>query len=206
MILQFLLFGIIIGVFTALPAGPASVLCVYRTLNKSWMSGYMSGLGAASADAVFSGIAGFGVTIILQTILEYQLTFKILATIVLFGLAVRLFFFNPYNKPKKEVKTSKKGYFGDYISTMGLTLSNPMGIFGFAAVFAGFNIVEDATVFSIILLILGVVLGAAMSWFFIISLIHKFKKKISVNKLFLINKIAGIIVFAFGIGVVVSIF
>ncbi len=206
MILILILKGLIIGIFTAIPVGPASVLCISRTLNYSRKSGYVSGLGAATADGIFSGIAGFGISVIMQIIIEYQIIFKIIAVIVLCGLAGKLLFYNPYTNIKKKHEDGTKGLISDYVSTLGLTLSNPMGILGFAAVFTGFNVVENASMISIPFLILGVISGAAIGWFFLISFINMFKKKIKIRRLTIINRVAGIIILLFVAGIILSIF
>src|SRR5262249_41091676 len=64
--------GAIVGVVIALPLGPVGVLCVRRTLFGGPSSGFVSGLGAATADSLFGVIAGFGLTIVRDFLLGYQ--------------------------------------------------------------------------------------------------------------------------------------
>ena len=206
MFIIYLLSGAVIGVFTAIPAGPASVLAVYRTLNKSKMSGYFSGLGAATADCIFSAIAGFGISIIMNTVLENEILFKSIAVVILAFAGIRIIIMKPAKrKIKSKHKQSTSGYFGDYISTLGLTLSNPMGIFGFAAVFAGFNLIDWTSNLSVILIICGIACGAAFGWFLLISLIMMFKEKFKLEKLGIVNKIAGTIILGFAVFLIISI-
>jgi len=44
--------GLALGFSIAAPVGPVGVLCIKRTLEKGFRSGLLSGLGAASADAI----------------------------------------------------------------------------------------------------------------------------------------------------------
>ena len=60
MLLAFFLKGIVVGVVIAVPVGPVGVMCVRRSILEGKLSGFASGLGAATADAVFGVIAGFG--------------------------------------------------------------------------------------------------------------------------------------------------
>ena len=48
-----LLKGITIGFAIAAPVGPIGVLCIRRTLAEGRTSGFVSGLGAASADVIY---------------------------------------------------------------------------------------------------------------------------------------------------------
>ena len=50
----------VLGLSIAAPVGPIGVLCIRRTLAKGRAYGLVSGLGAATADAVYGGIAGLG--------------------------------------------------------------------------------------------------------------------------------------------------
>jgi threonine/homoserine/homoserine lactone efflux protein len=51
--------GLIMGFSIAAPVGPIGVLCIRRTLAEGTPSGLVSGLGAATADALYGSIAGF---------------------------------------------------------------------------------------------------------------------------------------------------
>jgi threonine/homoserine/homoserine lactone efflux protein len=59
-----LLHGLIIGLSIAAPVGPIGVLYIRRTLGEGRASGFASGLGAATADAIYGCVAGCGLTFI----------------------------------------------------------------------------------------------------------------------------------------------
>src|SRR5436853_7049958 len=70
--LALLLKGVLVGIIIAIPAGPVGVLCIRRTIFHGRLAGFISGLGAASADAMFGIIAAFGLTFISELLLDYQ--------------------------------------------------------------------------------------------------------------------------------------
>src|SRR5260370_37463252 len=72
MLLVFFLKGIMVGIVIAVPVGPVGVVCVRRTIFEGKLAGFVSGLGAATADAVFGIIAGFGLTVVSDWLLGYQ--------------------------------------------------------------------------------------------------------------------------------------
>lgn len=69
---HFLLTGLIIGFAIAAPVGPIGVLCIRRTLAHGRTVGLLSGLGAATADAFYGCVAGFGLTAISTLLLNQQ--------------------------------------------------------------------------------------------------------------------------------------
>lgn len=62
--INFLIKGVIIGFLIAAPVGPIGVLCIKRSFSKGALSGLLTGLGAATADAFYGAIAAFGLTMI----------------------------------------------------------------------------------------------------------------------------------------------
>ena len=56
--------GFVLGFTIAAAVGPISLLVIRRTLAEGRLVGLASGLGVASADAIYGGIAAFGLTAI----------------------------------------------------------------------------------------------------------------------------------------------
>ena len=63
--------GLVIGLSIAAPVGPIGVLCIRRTLAQGRSYGLVSGLGAATADAVYGCAAGFGLTFISSFLVDH---------------------------------------------------------------------------------------------------------------------------------------
>jgi len=202
---QYFLNGLIIGFSASAPLGPIGVLCIQKTINKGRLSGIVSGLGAASADTVFAIISGFGLTIISNFITTQQTFLRICGGIILIYLGIKIFITNPGIQIRKQSKDKK--IFNDFISIFFLTISNPITLFVFAAVFAGFGIVKGESNFSSIFeLVFGVLIGATIWWTILTTFINMFRSKIRLRRLLWINKISGVLIVIFGIATFISLF
>lgn len=74
----YLLKGILIGFSIAAPVGPIGILCIRRSLTEGWATGFIAGLGAASADAIYGCIAAFGLTMITNVLTHNQFTLSLI--------------------------------------------------------------------------------------------------------------------------------
>lgn len=203
MSLDFFLKGIVLGFSIAAPVGPIGVLCIRKTLQFGRSSGFFSGLGAASADAVYAIIAAFGLTIVSNFLLAGQLWLRLIGGLFLLYLGWKTFVAKPILQSKDVPHTT---LLNDFVSTFFLTATNPMTILSFLAIFAGLglsNIQGDYTQGSV--LVLGVFLGSAIWWLVLSEGVTLFRKKVSQNVMIWINRIAGLIILGFGIGAMVSV-
>ena len=135
--LSYFLRGLVIGVSIAAPVGPIGVLCIRRTLVEGRAAGFVSGLGAASADAVYGFMAAFGLTFISTFLIDQQTWIRLIGGLFLFFLGIRTF-----RAPVAEQAAGavEHGLLGNYLSIFVLTLTNPLTILSFAAVFAGLGV------------------------------------------------------------------
>lgn len=200
MFLDYLWKGIIVGLSASIPLGPIGVLCIQRTLNKGRLSGFVSGMGAAAADGFYAIVAGFGISVIIDSITEYQLYLRLIGGLVLLIMGYKLFVTNPGVQLRKQLKKKGSGLFGDFMSIYALTISNPITIFVFAAVFAGFKIVDKNSQFvSVLSLVSGVLLGACLWWFTLSSIVSIFRDKFKLRRMLVINRIAAVLVVLFAL-------
>lgn len=200
MYFEYLLKGIIVGLSASIPLGPIGVLCIQRTLNKGRLSGFVSGLGAAAADCFYAIVAGFSISVIIDSLVEYQVYLRIFGGLILLFMGYKLLITNPGVQLRKQLKKKRAGLFGDFFSIFGLTISNPITIFVFAAVFAGFGMVNKESQFvSVLILVFGVLLGATLWWFALSSVVSIFRKKFKLRRMLMLNRIAGVLVIAFGL-------
>ncbi len=134
----FLLRGWLIGFAIAAPVGPIGVLCIRRTLADGRMIGFLSGLGAATADTAYGAVAAFGLTALQDVLLRQQLWLRLAGGLFLVYLGLRTFFASPAARPADA--SERRGRLGAYLSTVGLTLTNPATILAFLVIFAGFRL------------------------------------------------------------------
>jgi len=193
----FLLKGLAIGFSLAAPVGPVGILCIRRTLAHGSKRGIIIGLSAASADMVYGTVAAFGVTLISNFISQEQHWFRLIGGILLLILGYRTFISHPATD---SIITAKNGHTRTFVSTFFLTLTNPMTLFAFAAIFAGIGLDKTMGLHGYsIFLVAGIFLGS-LTWFSLLTiLIHFFREIITTDGLVIINKIAGSLLVLFGI-------
>lgn len=197
--------GIIIGLLASIPLGPIGVICVQRTVNKGRLSGFISGMGAASADTIFAAIAGFSLTFIITFIEEKQVIFRIIGGVVVIALGAKIFYTNPIRQLRRH-KRKRNSLTEDFLSVLLLTITNPLAVFLFLALFAAFGVVDEQTTWLLSLVTVGgVFIGAGLWWYTLTSLVNIFRSKFRLKQLWWINKISGFVIFLLGVIAIVSV-
>lgn len=197
----FFLKGIAIGFIMAIPIGPIGIMCIRKTLTEGRLSGLIIGLGAATADLFYGCVAAFGLTVISDTLTDQRIWIRIAGGALLFFLGVKTFRAHPKD-PK--LKTTGSGRLRSYLTVVFLTLTNPLTIFAFIAVFAAFGLGDGLSFFSAAILVAGVFIGSCL-WFLLLSSgTILFRKKLDLVGLKWVNKIAGILIIISGLIVIGS--
>lgn len=201
--LNFFFKGLLLGFSIAAPVGPIGVLCIRRTLSFGRFSGLFSGLGAATADCIYAIIAAFGLTFISNFLIAGQFWLRLIGGLFLIYLGWRTFVAKVSDKTKEIAHTT---LLNDFISTFFLTITNPMTILSFLAVFAGLGLSSmESTYLEAFSLVLGVFLGSSAWWLLLSEGVTLFRKKVSDKVMRWINRIAGIIIICFGIAALATI-
>lgn len=193
---EMLIKGLIIGVSIAAPVGPIGILCIRRTIEHGRFVGFVSGLGAATADALYGLIAGFGLAIITNFLIEQQFWLQLIGSTFLCYLGVKIFFSRPSNKSAK-AKGNKP--FTAYASTFFLTITNPVTILSFIAIFSGLGITNNYTTTLGLILVLGVFLGSALWWLLLSNIAGIVTNRMKSFSLSFVNRISGLILLLFGL-------
>lgn len=194
--------GMGLGISIAAPVGPIGVLCIQRTLKKGFPSGFFSGLGAATADLLYGGLAGFGALWLGNHLVRLQTPLRIVGGSILILMGVRAFF----QKEQQAASTGKsRGLAGDYFSTFLLTLTNPITIFSFAAVYGGLGLSSaETSTWQMGLLVVGVFVGSVAWWLTLSSLVSLLRGRFKPQFYKVINKIAGAVLVGFGISLLLA--
>lgn len=194
---SFLYKGFILGFSVAAPVVPIGILCINRTLNKGYISGLISGLGAATADLIYGLIAGLGITIISNFLIGFKVWIQMIGLVFLFYIGIKTLTRKSSLSPINQ--DLKKGLLNDYSTTFILTITNPLTILFFLAIFSGLGLTKsEESKFDSIALIIGVFTGSAIWWFLLSGLTYKVKKVISNNVLKRINTFSGLLILTFG--------
>jgi threonine/homoserine/homoserine lactone efflux protein len=197
MLLLFLLKGIVVGVVIAVPVGPVGIMCLHRTIFDGRLSGMISGLGAATADALFGAIAAFGLTFVSSWLLDYEAWLRVAGGVYLLYFGGSALLSAPPDKIAEE--SSPETLFRDFASAFVLTVTNPVTILVFLAIFAALGIAgEQAALVRAAILVLGVWVGSLLWWLGLSLGIGLFRRTIEPRHLAWISRASGIILFATG--------
>jgi threonine/homoserine/homoserine lactone efflux protein len=198
----FLLRGLLVGFAIAAPVGPIGVLCIRRTLADGRAAGFASGMGAASADLIYGAVAALGITAVADVLAGASLWVRLLGGIFLCYLGVRTLLERPAERP---AAASARGLLGAYASTFALTITNPATIISFAAVFAGLGVATGMAGYDdALLLVLGVFSGSAAWWLLLSGGVSLLRSRVTPAALVWVNRLAGLIILAFGAGALIS--
>jgi threonine/homoserine/homoserine lactone efflux protein len=203
MLLVFFLKGILVGIVIAVPAGPVGVMCIRRTVFEGKLAGFVSGLGAATADAVFGIIAGFGLTVVSDWLLGYQRWLRAAGACLLLAVGGRSLLAKPPSKAVSAPNTESLWWY--YVSTFALTLTNPITILAFLAIFAAVGLSgAEATLERAAILVLGVWVGSLLWWFSLSFGIGFFIRTLEPRHLVWINRGSGAMLLLSGAALLAS--
>ena len=197
--------GFLLGLSIAAVLGPMGLLCVRRTLASGFAVGFVSGLGAATADAGYAAIAGFGVSAVAALLVDQRQWLRVVGGAFLVYLGLQTIRAMPAQRSAEDGATR---LVGAYTSTLALTLSNPMTIFSFAGVFAGIGLgsVSAASIDAALALVLGVFAGSATWWLVLASVTTRLRSRFTTRRLRVVNVASGLLILVFGIQSLASAF
>lgn len=196
--------GFVIGLMASVPLGPIGVICIQRTLSQSRRIGFVSGMGAATADTIFAILAIFSLSLVMSFIEEQKYWITAIG-----GLMIIILGFSIFYKRVGRTSGAKKNtgsMISNYLSVFFLTLTNPSYILIFVALFAAVGIenTTDSGFMKDLLVICGVFMGASTWWFTLTWLINLFRKKFTLRHIWWINKITGAAIIIIGVVLILS--
>jgi threonine/homoserine/homoserine lactone efflux protein len=194
-ILDFIFKGMLIGLIASAPMGPVGVLCVQRTLKKGRWYGFVTGVGAAASDIIYAAATGFGMAFVMDFINNEQNRFylQIIGSMMLLAFG----WYTYHTDPTKKMHQSgqEKGTLTyNLITAFLVTLSNPLIVFLFMALFAQFAFVLPNHPFEMLVGFMSIVGGALLWWWGLTWLVDRIRTKFDNNGIKLINQIIGVAV------------
>jgi threonine/homoserine/homoserine lactone efflux protein len=199
--LQLVLVGVGIGVLMAAPIGPVNVLVIQRAVAGGFWAGLAAGIGAVIGDGMLAAIAAFSVTAISDAIHAYSGWIQLIGGVLLIAFGVALLFTRPALTIPVGQKSHLLEHTGIIPQTFFLTVTNPGAILGMAAMIGGLgSLIGGLTTYLEALLLVAAVMGGSLLWWLGLSeLIATIRHKLTENRLKLINRIAGTVLIAFGL-------
>jgi threonine/homoserine/homoserine lactone efflux protein len=193
--------GIIIGLTIAVPIGPISLICIHRSITYGRLHGIISGLGVATADSFYAAVAVFGLTAISGIIITRQVLFRVIASLVLIAVGIRVFLSAP-SEPGGNGE--HESYPKDYFSTLAITIANPLTIIFFITILPGFGlVVPGSSEGAAAPFVMGVFTGSAFWWILLCSSLGSFNSCLSTASLQWINRVSGALIAFLGAGILV---
>ena len=186
--------GLAFGFVLAATVGPMWVLCLRRTLAHGAAVGFASGMGIAVADGLYGAVAAFGLTAVSGLLVAHSFWIGLVGAAFLLYLGVKALLARPSTERAEEKYT---GVPAAFLSTLGLTLTNPPTILAFAAIFAGLGLVSTANYAAAALIVLGVFLGSAGWWVILAAGAGRLRSRIRPAHLRAVNIVSGIAILAF---------
>lgn len=196
--------GLLIGLSIAAPVGPIGVLCIRRTLMHGRLAGFVSGLGAATADAVYGVLAAAGLTAVATVLLDQRHWLQLFGGAFLLYLGIAMIRARPPAASTPAMGSPRLA--AAYLSTLVLTLTNPMTILSFIGIFAGLGFGAEQSIASAVSLVIGVFAGSTAWWFILSTAASWFGRRLTTGGLRRVNCFAGAIILSFGLWQLASLF
>ena len=208
--------GALVGLTASITVGPVAVLCIQRALTRSRISSFISGVGVVFADTLMAALSYFLYSLIFHKIEDYESILRVIGGIIVIIFGVFMFKRNVIKDIRKS-RDKRNSLWHDFISVVGLTLSNFIGamtyIFAFFAMFKvgiGKNtneIISDTSeIVKGVFIILGFIIGSFSWWTFLTMSLSFFRKKIRPRHFLIINRVGGSIIILLGIYTIISTF
>lgn len=184
--------GLLVGIIASAPMGPVGILCIQRTMQKGRAYGIVTGAGAALSDIFYALITGLGMSFVVDFIDKEQNIFwlKLLGSVMLFIFGIYMF----RTDPRKCLRPSshRKGtLLHNFTTAFLVTLSNPLIIFLFIALFNMLTFVIPGNPMGQFLGYLSIIGGAMLWWLGLTYVINKLKSNFGVRGIMRLNRSIG---------------
>lgn len=187
---------LVIGFIVAAPIGPIGVLCIKRSLQYGAKTGIALGFGTALADMFYASIAAFGLTALFDFFVSFQSVIQIIGIVFLVLIGIKTY----KSKPAivASIKHNKTNLIGEFLGAFFLTLTNPITILAFTALFISAGL-KNSAYLEALQAVVGVFVGSMLCWIFLSIFISRYTQKITQEMLLKINKISGVIILLFAV-------
>ena len=194
-ILDFIFKGMLIGMIASAPMGPTGILCVQRTMKKGRWYGFITGVGAAMSDIIYAAITGFGMAFVMDFVNDPQNRYylQIAGSLMLLCFGWYTYRIDPTKKMHQSGNEKGTPTY-NLVTAFLVTLSNPLIVFLFMALYAQFAFVLPDHPFEMVVGFLSIVGGALLWWWGLTWLVDKIRTKFDENGIKIINQVIGVAV------------
>jgi threonine/homoserine/homoserine lactone efflux protein len=193
--------GIMIGILVAMPVGPVNLLCVQRAIERGFWGGVAAGLGVVIGDGLIALFAALGVGAVTGVIRHYRMSVQTIGGLALLVFGIRLYFTRPQLFQEEHAqgqRASLAAFAWDIPQTFFLTITNPGAVLGLFAIFGGISSFVEVESYIDAFTIVAAIMGGSLLWWVVLShTISRFRHRIDVEVLRLLNRLASIILLGF---------
>ena len=198
--------GLIIGFIASAPTGPIGILGIQRTLRNGPRYGLVTGLGAGFSDVLYGLVTALGMSFIMDFMTDQRNIFwmEIIGSAMLFVFGLYMFRSDPtkYFHPDR-MNGNKSSYLHHFITSLLLTLSNPLIIILFIALFARFAFIVPCQPVPQVVGFLTMTCGAALWWVVLTYGVNRIRKTFNVKYVRILNlSVGGVVIIASLLGFV----
>src|SRR3954452_20322203 len=186
--LDLLLRGILAGLAIAIPVGPVNVLCISRTITNGRVAGIISGLGAATADTFYGGIAGFSISLVINFLVREKFWIRLVGGALLIAIGLLYWFKKPQSLKEKQKESTHSAY----ATTLLLTLTNPTTVLSYMAVLAALRLGQPRPWTLTLFLVLGIFCGSMIWWLVLAMTAGHFRRRFTDHAVVVMNRIGAI--------------
>ena len=197
--------GFLLGLAVAASPGPIFFLCVRRILTQGRLIGLFSGLGVATADGFYAAIATFGVAALTTAFVAGRRPLALIGGSILVLLGVRILL-ERRNAARPAAAPTGRGLAWAYVSTLGLTITNPATIVSFAALAATLGFGTGSSFAGPALVVTGVLLGSALWWCVLVVAASLLRARLTPALITWVSTASGLAIALLGILAVLSAF
>lgn len=200
---SYLIKGILIGLLFGMPVGAVGAMTVQRTIAHGTKAGLLTGLGSSAADCLYACVGAFGITLISDFMIKYQIVINVIGGILILIMGFGLLWRRSETAGDVPQKTVSYGI-KMFLSSFAVGITNPAAIITFLFAFSYFGIIGHTGLKNGILLVIGVFIGTYIWWGSLTAAVGIIKKKKSDSGFRYANKIFGVILIVFSIIVFVK--
>lgn len=201
-----------IGFVAAATLGPIGLLVIQRTLARGWRVGAASGVGVAFADGLYGLTGALGLAALTSLLVEYQFWIRLVGggLLVYIGVKAALSVQKPKDLPGNGEIVKSAGLAGAASSIFLLTLTNPMTVMFFSALYAGLAVGDfqpsDLGWAGYLGFAGGIFFGSLTWWLILSGFVAAARQRFQLQRLVWLNLASGLLIAGFGVWIWVQLF
>lgn len=150
--------------------------------------GMATGLGMASAHALYSAVAMAGLQNVSAILGTHSVVVRAASAVIMLGLGIRLACASPSTEQGQLRQVSPKSA---YVSAFGLSLANPLMVLALASLLASSDLSAVQTVPSAVMVAAGVFTGSSLWWLVMTRSATLFATRFTARTVTALNRLAG---------------